>query len=73
MAIETLDDIVSELADQLGIYGGCDQPHDCQKCTCRPGWVASMKTRIRGAVKVEWWLANYDFEDEIEQKEKEES
>jgi hypothetical protein len=55
MAIETLDDIVGDLADKLGIYGGCPNPgHEgCGKCTCRQGWEADMKARIREAVEVD--------------------
>ena len=58
MAIETLDDIVSDLADQLLIYGGCARPHDCQECNCRQGWESHMKARIVAAAEVEQKLTD---------------
>ena len=57
MALETLDDIVEELADDLGIYGAC--PHGTQGalCTCRCCYTASLASRIREAVHLEDGLA----------------
>lgn len=54
--IETLDDIVEELANKLGIYGAhrdrsgdCKPPNHC----CRCCWAAYMKARIEQAVEIE--------------------
>jgi hypothetical protein len=43
MAIETLDDIVEQLADEFGIYGA-DR---------RPCWVSGLTARIRETVETE--------------------
>lgn len=43
MAYETLQDIVSELADAIGIY---DAPKRCE-------WESNLKARIRDAIEVE--------------------
>lgn len=52
--IETLDDIVEELADKFGIYGAGpendDHPDDCKCRICYTSW---MNTRIRRAIEVE--------------------
>ena len=42
MSIRTLDDIIEELADLIGIYG-VDRSH----------WTANLKEQIRDAVEVE--------------------
>jgi hypothetical protein len=57
MSLETLDDIVEELADGLGIYGAC--PHGMQGalCTCRSCYTAALASRIREAVHLEDGLA----------------
>lgn len=56
--IETLEDIVEQLADQMGVYGAhredeCAAPHYC----CRPCWTAHLRSRIEQAVEVERKLA----------------
>ena len=52
--IETLDDIVERLANQLGIYGThpafVDPGYDCD---CRLCWTHDLKARILNAVEVE--------------------
>lgn len=65
MKIETVDELVDQLADWLGIYGGCKNPHDATSCEtkcefdpkrpfcCRNGWQSAMEERIRQAVKNE--------------------
>jgi len=56
MPIETLDDIVEELADKFGIYGigqlyeEGNHPTDCK---CRICFCAWLKGRIERAVEVE--------------------
>jgi hypothetical protein len=59
--IETLDDIIEDLANKLGIYGAhgrqCEDgsaPRICRGC-----WTYNLKSRIRNAVEVETILARY--------------
>ena len=52
MSIETLDDIVEEIADSLGVYGVCPGSEDCAG-HCRPEFTANLKSRINAAVDVE--------------------
>jgi hypothetical protein len=55
--IETLDDVVEDLATQLGVYGACLDPHNdacphsvaSPKC-CRVGFVLQLRRRIENAV-----------------------
>ena len=51
MPIETLDDIVEDIANKLYIYGSCDT-HDCD-CKCRACWTSSLMQRIRRAAEIE--------------------
>ena len=56
MAIETVDDIVEELADKFGIYGlGQGYPDDGHPddCKCRLCFTSWIKQRIRKAVEAE--------------------
>lgn len=61
MAIETLEDIVEELANQLGIYGTCkgrdangNVVREClPKEVCRICFSSDLKDRIYAAVEVE--------------------
>lgn len=46
MAVETLDDIVGELADLMGVY---NTPKRCE-------WESNLKARIRNAIEVERML-----------------
>ncbi len=58
--IETLEDIVEQLANQLGIYGAHgDRPRDCKppRDCCRCCFVADLKARIEAAVEVERLLS----------------
>ena len=55
--IETLDDIVEQIADKKGIYGACPH-HDDGDCdskglNCRCCWTADLKDRILAAVEVD--------------------
>lgn len=52
--IETLSDIITELADQIGIYGGCDT-YGKDECNgnCRACWEHDLRARIEEAVKIE--------------------
>ena len=51
--IETLDDIIEDLANALGVYGShreeCVPPNNC----CRVCWVSILRGRIIEAVKVD--------------------
>lgn len=55
MAIETIDDIVDELADLLGIYDAHDdyKEDDSEPCRCRCCFETELKGRIREAIFVE--------------------
>jgi len=59
MAIETLDDVLTELADLAYVYGGCTEPAD-EQCPrqdngycCRVNFMLTYAARIREAVRVE--------------------
>ena len=58
MNIETIDDIIDDIADRLGVYGACksDDPDGCDNddlCCCRVGFSMVMKERIYKAIKME--------------------
>jgi hypothetical protein len=53
MPIETLEDIVEQLADKLGVYGACNENHEYDDKGCRPCWVSWLERRIREAVEIE--------------------
>lgn len=49
--IETLDDIVENIADKLNVYGA-DRYH-CVGCVCRVCFTADLKQRIQRAVRIQ--------------------
>ena len=53
--IETLDDIIERLADQIGVYGAHDEENDeaCDDKPCRMCWTSELREHIEAAVKVE--------------------
>lgn len=57
MPIETLDDIIEELADRLDAYGSChgDSVNGCESenCHCRCGWVSELTRRLTDAFEIE--------------------
>lgn len=61
MAIETIDDIVEDMADKLGIHGGCTDPIGDDGCEgdvghghcCRISFVSELRDRIDRAIEVE--------------------
>lgn len=54
MAIETLEDIVEDVANQLGIYGVHGEEEECdRKPTCRVCFTSSIKRRILAAMEIE--------------------
>jgi len=55
--IETLDDVIEQIADWCGVYGCCgdggdDEGHS-DDCQCRICFTIGLKERIRRAVEVE--------------------
>ena len=57
MSIETLDDILDDLAGQMAIYGACDVPGDVGCGRCRVCWMAATRQRLVDAAMVEVALA----------------
>lgn len=65
MPIETLNDIVEEMANRLGVYGTCvandEHGHQVREClpgeTCRICFEIGLKSRIHAAVEIERKLA----------------
>jgi hypothetical protein len=55
VSIETLDDIIEEILDALGIYGAHndDVESDGDKCNCRCCRSSSLRQRIEAAVEVD--------------------
>jgi hypothetical protein len=57
MPIETLDDIIEEIADRKGVYGVCPDPtgtcsvHKNNLCRCC--WTAGLRGRIEAAIEIE--------------------
>lgn len=56
--LETPSELTESLADQAGIYGGCNgqaygNTIDCTGTFCRICWTADITNRIREAVKTE--------------------
>ncbi len=59
--IETLDDIIEDLANKLGIYGACREhteagiydPRYENRCHCRCCFTSSLRDRIDAAVIVD--------------------
>lgn len=56
--IETLDDIIEKLADQVGAYGaGPESDEHPENCDCRICFTVGLRERIELAVQVEAKLA----------------
>jgi hypothetical protein len=56
MAIETVDDLVTQIANWIGVYGAHDPddpPAEGEDCVCRCCFESSMASRIREAVRIE--------------------
>lgn len=57
MAIETLDDIIEQLADWVGVYGAHDndepRPRFPPEMHCRVCFVGTMHDRIEAAARIE--------------------
>lgn len=61
MSIETIDDIVNDIADKLGVYGACksesdegclneDGSYNNDPCCCRVGFTMVLTERIYRAI-----------------------
>ena len=51
--IETLEDIIEQLADRCDVYGiGVDGEHG-ERCQCRMCWTYRLRERILAAVEIE--------------------
>ena len=53
MSIETVDDIVEQLADECGVYGAHQELHPDGQCECRCCWTSNLKSRLTAAFEVE--------------------
>lgn len=58
MNIETIDDIIEDIANKLGVYGACKStdPEGCDNedpCCCRVGFTMVLKDRIYVAIENE--------------------
>lgn len=60
MEIETLDDVLNELADKIGVYGCCkpasegkEECNETNSCCCRVGFMMEYKERIHSAIENE--------------------
>jgi hypothetical protein len=51
--IETLDDIIEKLANELGVYGAHITEHNHGSPNCRVCWTMDLKDRIVQAVEIE--------------------
>jgi hypothetical protein len=58
MPLETLSDIIGELANQIGVYGAHDDENDaaCNDKPCRVCWTSELNDRIWSAVRMEQQL-----------------
>jgi hypothetical protein len=70
MTIETVEDLSEQIADWLGIYGGCKNNSSCDnECTydknkpfcCRIGFVGAISERIREAVDNDSKLEKFEL------------
>ena len=55
MAIETLDDIIEQLADRVGIYSAHNDNDDeaCEKNPCRVCWTSNLRDHLMAAFEIE--------------------
>jgi hypothetical protein len=56
MAIETLEDIIEEMADRIGIYGACGSTCT-ERNRCRVCWTSNLDDRLMAAFYVHQKLA----------------
>lgn len=74
MNIETVEELSKQLADWIGIYGGCKNTDENQdNCTydkskpfcCRQGFCGAMEERIREAVENEKKIKSVRLDGEL--------
>jgi hypothetical protein len=54
MAIETLDDIITEMADRIGVYGACEGASESSGMYhCRICFEMGLRDRIKAPMRVE--------------------
>lgn len=59
MSIETIADIVEELADKVGVYGAHSE--QCERgYPCRSHWTADLKERLDAAFEVRQKLRDHE-------------
>lgn len=57
MRLETLDDVVEDLANKFNIYMSHIEDDNCQ---CRLCWTMELKRRIRNAIEIDRRLEGMD-------------
>lgn len=50
--VEQLQDIIEDLADDLGIHGSHVVEHEDGQCECRVCWASQLNARIIAAVEI---------------------
>ena len=74
MPIETLDDVLEDLANKAGVYGACPsrekygeiEPVD--DCPCRVCFLAGLRERVIRAVEIETIVAKYQTRGRLRQR-----
>jgi hypothetical protein len=60
MSIETLDDIIEDLANKMGVYGACcEEGHESWR-DCRVCFASELKTRLTLALDFETKIATME-------------
>ncbi len=59
--IETLDDIVEEMANSVGAYGAHGELHPDGQCECRVCFTTGLKLRIRDAMEIDLKLSGASY------------
>ena len=60
MSIETLDDIIEDLADKMGVYGACcEEGHESWR-DCRVCFTSGLKSRLTLALDLEAKIATME-------------
>ena len=58
--IATLDDVIEQLADEIGVYGAHTETHPEGSHNCRICWTSDLRERIIDAVEVEQKLGTIE-------------
>lgn len=59
--IATLDDVIEQLADEIGIYGAHAEEFPDSQCECRVCWTMHLRGRIVAAVDIERKLGTLEI------------